>query len=452
MPTHDFKDIGEVLSFDILRGKITAIDSATDTCSVSVDGSSVAALLFYHCEPDSIIRDNGAIEGAAAGFAVDDEVIVMKSKVNDTIKVIAHVDGVRHCGEFVVISTPTSSTATKRAVLVWNIKDNCEEFSPRDYDDEDFQEWLSSKSLKDYLTMFGTRTLDVPPCKLAPELIDDPSTNTYYHRYTSADFRFPDSFYCGVYADIRPPTYAGVRTSSVEVSSQVSKHQLRVMHGVAIPWVFTYTDVFVDNKSEYTDVGQYEVAERAKYPEDVYVSDSNGLISAETWDVQYMTRWIDYDAEKTYRFYGPFGEIASFMEVMDYYYDETGTYGTYTSHKIDDTTIARKYRDSLDGIYSDRSIINVCAVQFVPCDHSYEVSNHELVSSTITYSPREIHVQAQCLYVPEGTTGYDWVSAGRNAEFETCVTELINLGYTLNATEGTAVFDRLYGLNLSIYG
>ena len=63
-------------------------------CSVGV----VTALLFYHCEPDSPLRDNGAIAGAAAGFAEEDEVIVQVKTDKSEARVIAHVDGVRSCG------------------------------------------------------------------------------------------------------------------------------------------------------------------------------------------------------------------------------------------------------------------------------------------------------------------------------------------------------------------
>lgn len=103
MPTHDFKDIGDVLGFDILRGTITAIDTTTDTCTVTVDGASLTALLFYHCAPDSILRDNGSISGAASGFAVNDIVIVLKKHDGSMVKVIGHIDGIRRCELYVQI-------------------------------------------------------------------------------------------------------------------------------------------------------------------------------------------------------------------------------------------------------------------------------------------------------------------------------------------------------------
>lgn len=98
-PTHDFKDIGDVLNFQLLKGIIATIDSATDTCTVTVGGDIVTALLYYHCTPASELRDNGAISGAAKGFKVGDEVIVLINKDKTSIKVIGHTDGIRRCTE-----------------------------------------------------------------------------------------------------------------------------------------------------------------------------------------------------------------------------------------------------------------------------------------------------------------------------------------------------------------
>jgi len=44
------------------------------------------------------LRDNGAIEGAAGGFAEDDEVIVQLKYDKSVAQVVAHLDGVRPCG------------------------------------------------------------------------------------------------------------------------------------------------------------------------------------------------------------------------------------------------------------------------------------------------------------------------------------------------------------------
>lgn len=98
MATHDFTDIGDVLNFELLRGTIASLDSVTDTCTVTCGGATLTALLFYHCSTTSAMRNNGAIEGAAAGFIVGDEVIVLKRYDDTVVKVIGHVDGIRRCG------------------------------------------------------------------------------------------------------------------------------------------------------------------------------------------------------------------------------------------------------------------------------------------------------------------------------------------------------------------
>jgi hypothetical protein len=48
MPTHDFVDIGDVLDCEFLQGTIASLDSSTDTCTVTVDGSTYDAVIFYH--------------------------------------------------------------------------------------------------------------------------------------------------------------------------------------------------------------------------------------------------------------------------------------------------------------------------------------------------------------------------------------------------------------------
>jgi hypothetical protein len=48
MPTLDFIDIGEVVNTKFDGGTITAINTASDTCTVTVGGHAKNALIFYH--------------------------------------------------------------------------------------------------------------------------------------------------------------------------------------------------------------------------------------------------------------------------------------------------------------------------------------------------------------------------------------------------------------------
>lgn len=117
MPRKNFPTLGELQNYDYLRGVITSDpDSNTDTCSVrvkearDVDGTIVYVdvnydniPIYYHCENDSALRENGAIEGAAAGFALNDSVAILKQRFSEgstetpELFVFAHIDGIRRC-------------------------------------------------------------------------------------------------------------------------------------------------------------------------------------------------------------------------------------------------------------------------------------------------------------------------------------------------------------------
>jgi len=59
MPTKDFIDIGDVLDFEYLRGEIITLNESNDTCTVKIGSAVFNALIFYHCEPDSVCGATG---------------------------------------------------------------------------------------------------------------------------------------------------------------------------------------------------------------------------------------------------------------------------------------------------------------------------------------------------------------------------------------------------------
>jgi len=166
-PTHDFNNIGDVLDFELLKGTIKSIDSATDTCTVDVGGTTLTALIFYHCDPDSVMRESGAIEGAAAGFSEDDEVVVLKKYDDSVVKVIAHTDGIRHCKSLSIYfggQGTSAGTGKDCWCFVWDIKnDGYKEDVPLNRGDDEtpvtfasfpckmseISQWLSEQSSPD---------------------------------------------------------------------------------------------------------------------------------------------------------------------------------------------------------------------------------------------------------------------------------------------------------------
>jgi hypothetical protein len=120
MPRKNFENIGTLQDYEYLKGVITDTpDTINDTCTVQIkvagkdtNGSIVlrdvefpATPIFYHCSEDAVERENGALEGAAAGFAQDDEVIVLKqcTGTSPNIFVIGHIDGIKRCGFHIII-------------------------------------------------------------------------------------------------------------------------------------------------------------------------------------------------------------------------------------------------------------------------------------------------------------------------------------------------------------
>lgn len=121
MPTLNYENAGALVEYDYLQGIITALYPDDDTADVSgVCGTLSGVPIFYHCNPDSVARPNGAITGAAGGFSIGDSVVVLKAsgaaksslysldkielKGSDSTAtgpgcfVVGHYDGVRKCG------------------------------------------------------------------------------------------------------------------------------------------------------------------------------------------------------------------------------------------------------------------------------------------------------------------------------------------------------------------
>ena len=104
MAKFNHPNIGNVLKHVYLTATVTEVDGANDTVNFTgIDPCPNAENipLFYHCEPDSALRDNGALEGASGAFAIGDEVIVMceieSAEHYIPLKVIGFTDKPKPC-------------------------------------------------------------------------------------------------------------------------------------------------------------------------------------------------------------------------------------------------------------------------------------------------------------------------------------------------------------------
>jgi hypothetical protein len=127
-PYYPHENWGDIQNYIFIKGTITAVQSDEDTADVTVpggsDGSGVP--IFYHCDPDSEERGNGAIEGGAGGFSVDDEVIVMCTVDGEPVRIVGFVDGIKSCGvPFLVFATTFHDPAGVEHILytVWDVEE-----------------------------------------------------------------------------------------------------------------------------------------------------------------------------------------------------------------------------------------------------------------------------------------------------------------------------------------
>jgi len=126
MSYYEIKDWSDIGSHVYSKGIITAVYSETDTANVTVEGAKDGSdiPLFYHCSDEAEERDNGAIEGAAAAFSVDDEVIVYhEAESGDPVRIIGFVDGIKPCsmGPYLLIFSKT--WITHAYYTLWNVRE-----------------------------------------------------------------------------------------------------------------------------------------------------------------------------------------------------------------------------------------------------------------------------------------------------------------------------------------
>lgn len=122
MPLKNFKNVGDLQTFEYLKGKITGVNTNNDTCDITIGDDSYSSVpIFFHCDPDAEEQDNGSLKGAAAAFRTDDDVVVLIERDADTPKifVVARIGEKRYClpGITIIISTQTGAEA-----FAWDLK------------------------------------------------------------------------------------------------------------------------------------------------------------------------------------------------------------------------------------------------------------------------------------------------------------------------------------------
>lgn len=330
--------------------------------------------------------------------------------------------------EFVVITVSLNGISgenlIKKSVLVWNPESNKLEQGPVDKADAAFQSWYTTKILSS-VNMFSLAEADNnPPYKIEPGLVDTPLIK--YHDYNTVPHTiFPQSNYQKVLLPDSPTDYIGIRIKRDDTDKSTVRYSCYLVNNMDI------VDMPLDFQGEE--------------PEYLGMSVHDYITLKRKWTA-----------------YGLFGELFSIISpsITETGVDHLGppsinpqwgremskkTLTNYIAPWVFSTTRASGWSDTywqikqkewtdniIVGQYSDKTIATLCLFQYATVEEimkDYWGIHTDVWNQT---SDRVVVVQAQAFYVPQGTTGYDWVVKGRNTELETQIIAAINMAYTLN--------------------
>ena len=337
------------------------------------------------------MRDNGAIEGGAGGFSVDDLVIVLKKYDDSKIYVIAHADGVRACGGFAVFEISVFGHPT---VVVWDITKNQAKFTARSIADPDFVSWFTGKSQVGN-ELFINKTIT--------GLVAD-----YYPQGTQASIW-----------NAPPPGLMDVFHHADD--DQTGDYDIQACLPIYYGWFSKYNTF--------------------PYSETCAVSIPSGLISRSGMRVEEFASFdsVAGSSIKRDKIHSPFGEMCEFNGYgigagwvfderfipMWFIHDYEPGQPAWTPNKV--AAYSKFwYSKNFAGSYSKGMIANAFIVNFTPCTHTYGSDIWDFDAS------RQIYVHAQALSCGNSSIK-DWAATGNNTDLADEILNAVQLGYTMGS-------------------
>ncbi len=442
MPTLSFSNLGDVMSREILVGTIQTIDPETDTCTVTVNGSVVSALLFYHCRQDSVLRDNGAIQGAAAGFSESDQVVVIRSKSDDTapVYVVGHVEGIRTCGQPIII-VKISSSRTKKIVLLWDyVSQKKADFgfdNPCDDADVGYLNWLAEQEDDpEAVDLFPTGQFWI---QSENDLSVDWIEYGTEHRWDgpAGDHVLLDSI-------------PSISPLCIGMTDTLESHQTMYQPypGGGFYFVSNMLRSVYDINAYGFPVqyfsGDYEMyLNPERYPSTLTLNRDAEVFEwrVRKHDVYSSVNTPIYRDDYTLTFIGPWGEVCDISGYRNNNLDN--------AHR-DGYGLIRPYfygpmnsiRNTIVGRKSKKAVHDIFLMQYTLGGFSYDWDYFSSTYNNVEYSPdsqRICHINAQSIYFPNDYLDTNVIPLGRNARFETAIREAYDLYYTLNGLEANAI-------------
>ncbi|MBF0464111.1 MAG: hypothetical protein HQK88_05945 [Nitrospirae bacterium] len=116
----------------ILWAQIDSIDSDNDTANITIldedknktDETFENIIFYYNCQDDMTKRSNGALEGSSMAFEKNDQVYVsydLSDEDKTNLKIIGRLDGLKSCGESVILLIIDDSTQYQEGSSVFYV-------------------------------------------------------------------------------------------------------------------------------------------------------------------------------------------------------------------------------------------------------------------------------------------------------------------------------------------
>ncbi|MFZ2809456.1 MAG: hypothetical protein WAZ60_23985 [Desulfosalsimonadaceae bacterium] len=397
------------------------------------------------------MRANGAVEGGAAGFSVGDEVIVLRKFNTGKLYVVAHVDGIKSCGdEYALITlsawqgrfmpgdTLEPTYFYRNRIILWDIAGNkmatvpgvtfpCDPLDPTwvawRTEKETVSEALFSASDRGAAAYVGE---GVYPDETMPEL-DLPEGNVVSGSSTGYWYDYGD-----------PDDIQWLITSVTENSEISCKKPLRANY-VAPAYGKLLQSLITNTPVEFAAFRTSSVRNKVRTGAAI----NYGL----------TTSWAITDL-LTVR--SPFGILATYSDTWNKTDSTPGVYHgpwpmIYAPQHVDsDRGFYEKpyISQSYHGTKSDRSIVSIFLHQYrnvtlTTLPDGWADNNYECVELTFngqsatSLENRVVNIHAQAKYfsggvdgnVEEATQGKDFVAEGRSEELETALLAAIDILY-----------------------
>jgi hypothetical protein len=313
----------------------------------------------------------------------------------------------------------TVNLGQKAVSFVWNPGNNRLERAPIDNADANFQAWYSTKKqVADQTNLFG----DPNACGISSLPFVNGSQPSACPEITSGMF---DTAYNKDVLNVFVGWWGGEGFWACYMSTYNSESDINAYVGSTI-----FNVLLPQNP---VSISGFRT--RLIYKNKGVISDGDSV-----GDGPYYGFRGSVLATYDYTYYGTLGEFGSFRAFTESTGDIIYGYAPHGIKKYYIYNINRK----IVGTYSNKDIVNIAMVQILGRTDTHIALGFDWDPGTTTFAfdeARTTFIQAQALYVPEGTTGYDWVNAGRNAALEAQIIAAVDMAYLLNGIPANQIRD-----------